>query len=53
MNAPSPDERILQIVRDAFASVPRPEHFTNYRHCDECYEHDELLRQRDRDSLTI
>ena len=26
-----------------FNSV-KPEHFTNYKHCDECYEHDETLR---------
>ena len=30
---------------------PRPEHFTNYNHCDECREHDETLRQSDVDSI--
>lgn len=47
------DSEILNLVRLAFADCPRPEHFTNYRHCDECYEHDELLRSRDLDSLRI
>lgn len=50
---PSHDAGALEMVRDAFASVPRPEHFTNYRHCDECLEHDELLQQRDCDTLTM
>lgn len=30
---------------------PRPDHFTNYNHCDECWEHDETLRQSDVDSI--
>ncbi len=31
----------------------KPEHFTNYMHCCECAEHDELLRQYDIDSIGI
>jgi len=28
----------------ALFRAEKPEHFTNYRHCDECQEHDETLR---------
>jgi len=27
----------------ALFATPRPEHFTNYQHCDECFEHDQTL----------
>lgn len=47
------DNEILQAVREAFAGCPRSEHFTNYKHCVECAEHDELLRARDIDTLRI
>jgi hypothetical protein len=33
-------------VRAAFADFERPEHFTDYKHCEECAEHDALLRSR-------
>ena len=49
----STDTEILSRVRIAFGSCKRPAHFTNYKHCEECLEHDELLRARDLDSLTI
>lgn len=39
------------MVKAAFALRRRPVHFTNFKHCDECAEHDELLRSRDLDSL--
>jgi hypothetical protein len=47
------DADILQIVQQAFARCHRPEHFTNYTHCEECAEHDELLRSRDIHTLRI
>jgi hypothetical protein len=47
------DTSVLEKVRAAFAECPRPEHFTNYTHCEECAEHDDLLRSRDQDSLQI
>ena len=47
------DSQILDAVEQAFRSRVRPEHFTNYNHCDECEEHDELLRSRDIHTLTI
>ncbi|MGC4056029.1 MAG: hypothetical protein QM757_45050 [Paludibaculum sp.] len=46
-------EAILELVNHAFASSARPEHFTNYRHCEECQEHDALLRARNVDNLAV
>jgi len=34
-------------------NVPKPEHFTNYRHCCECAEHDETLLAQDVNSIGI
>ncbi|MDH4607102.1 hypothetical protein [Pseudomonas sp. BN102] len=45
------DAQILAAIDAAFGDCPRPEHFTNYRHCCECAEHDELLCSRDRSTL--
>jgi len=47
------DTEILEAVRAAFGDCPRPEHFTDYRHCEECREHDDLLRSRDPESLRV
>jgi hypothetical protein len=47
------DASVLGEVRAAFGACRRPEHFTNYTHCEECAEHDELLRSRDNDTLRI
>ena len=47
------DAEILAQIDAAFGIVERPEHFTDYRHCCECAEHDELLRSRDRETLRI
>lgn len=47
------DQEIIKLVREAFALEPRPEHFTNYLHCCECAEHDELLSSRDLQSLKL
>lgn len=33
--------------------VPKPEHFTNHRHCCECAEHDETLLSQDVDSIGL
>jgi hypothetical protein len=33
--------------------MPKPEHFTNYRHCCECAEHDETLLACDVDSISL
>ncbi|WP_052659214.1 hypothetical protein [Pseudomonas sp. LFM046] len=45
------DAQILATLDAAFGDCPRPEHFTDYRHCCECAEHDETLRSRDRETL--
>src|SRR5215831_5604196 len=34
-------------------NVPKPEHFTNYRHCCECAEHDATLLAHDVDTIGI
>ncbi|MTW23069.1 hypothetical protein [Allochromatium palmeri] len=44
---------LLLRIDAAFGTVPRPEHFTNYLHCEECAEHDGLLRARDRQTLSL
>lgn len=48
-----PDADILQRIQQAFESCRRPMHFTDHTHCDECAEHDELLRSRDLQTLRI
>ena len=47
------DPEVLSMLNAAFANCERPEHFTNFKHCCECAEHDELLRSRDRGTLRI
>jgi len=47
------DSEILAKINAVFGACRRPWHFTNYTHCDECAEHDELLLSRDRYSLRI
>ncbi len=47
------DVEIIADIDAAFGGAVKPEHFTNYDHCEECAEHDQLLRQRDRATLKI
>lgn len=47
------DAEILHAVHLAFAGCSRPEHFTDFTHCEECAEHDDLLRSRDLDTLCL
>ena len=47
------DHQIMSVINEAFATERRPDHFTNYTHCCECAEHDELLRARDRETLVL
>lgn len=49
----STDALIIAEVMKAFGPVERPEHFTNHLHCEECAEHDDVLRLHDRESLKI
>ncbi|MCL1498580.1 hypothetical protein [Xanthomonas nasturtii] len=47
------DTEILGILDLAFADIQKPDHFTNYQHCEECLEHDDTLRSHDRDTLRL
>ena len=47
------DAEVLSELGTAFACCERPQHFTDFKHCCECAEHDELLRSRDLQSLRI
>jgi hypothetical protein len=48
------DTEIQGLMDAAFGGVSKPEHFVNdYRHCEECTEHDDLLRAHDRESLQL
>ncbi|MDX2272422.1 MAG: DUF6714 family protein [Cyanobacteriota bacterium] len=47
------DDEILRTIRTAFADCCRPEHFTNYTHCEECREHNDVLRAHDLDTLSL
>jgi len=49
----NPDADILSMIRAAFVSCTRPAHFTDHKHCKECLEHNELLRARNLETLTI
>jgi hypothetical protein len=46
-------DRIIAAVYGAFGSCPKPEHFCNPSHCEECATYDALLRARDRNSITL
>ncbi len=45
------DQSVLNQIDNAFAAVVKPEHFTDYAHCDECNEHNNTLRARTRETL--
>lgn len=45
------DTEVLRQVNQVFKASPRPAHFTNYTHCEECAEHDEALGSRTVDTL--
>ena len=49
----SSDAEILTQINRAFGTCLRPEHFTNYTHCEECLDHDEVLRSRDLETLGL
>jgi hypothetical protein len=46
------DAEVLEVLRKS-CEAPRPEHFTDRGHCCECAEHDDVLRSRNLDSLTV
>lgn len=45
------DQHVLGQIDSAFSGVVKPEHFTDYAHCDECSEHDNTLRAKTRETL--
>ena len=48
--------RVSELIAEADALFPktaRPDHFTDFRHCCECAEHDETLREHTRDSIGL
>jgi hypothetical protein len=45
------DEAELGKIDRAFGGIEKPEHFTNFSHCEECLEHDSTLRSRTRETL--
>lgn len=47
------DDEILALMTEAFSTLERPEHFTHYMHCDECFEHDETLLSLDLQAMTV
>jgi hypothetical protein len=49
----SGDADVISEIDRAFAACPKPEHFGNHTHCEECAEHDQLLRDRTRETLAI
>jgi hypothetical protein len=46
------DDEILRALRATFAGCRRPAYFTNYTHCEECREHDDVLHAHDLDTLS-
>ncbi len=42
-------KQLLQV----FNSRERPDHFTDYGHCEECAEHDTTLRLRNNDTISF
>lgn len=47
------DSAALQLMYKAFQECPRPEHFTNFQHCEECAEHDGTLLSRTVETITL
>jgi len=45
-------QAILHDIDQAFGTTPRPEHFTNFKHCFECAEADEMLLSRTVKTIT-
>jgi len=45
-------QQLIEEANEVFGKVPRPEHFTDYTHCCECAEHDEVLQKYTPDTVT-
>ncbi|MCP4978366.1 MAG: hypothetical protein GY931_19645 [Maribacter sp.] len=49
----SPSEQeLLNFIDSEFQNVQKPNHFTNYTHCDECETHDNTLKNKTKNTLT-
>jgi len=46
------DEKILELIEKEFNGIDKPAHFTDYTHCDECYEHDQILINSSKNTAT-
>ncbi len=46
------DQHWVSRAEDCFANA-KPAHFTDFRHCCECAEHDETLRTNDRETIGL
>ena len=40
-------------IDEEFSAIEKPNHFTNYLHCEECREHDDTLRRHTRESISL
>jgi hypothetical protein len=47
------DSEVLREIDLAFGDLPRPDAFTDHPGCCECAEHDALLQDRERETLSI
>lgn len=45
-------QSVLADVDEAFSNVAKPEHFTDFNHCPECRDHDEVLRGATKDTIS-
>jgi hypothetical protein len=43
---------VIDQLDESFSGVMKPDHFTNFEHCDECRDHDEALRNRSLTTIT-
>ena len=46
------DEKVLRLVSEAFELVEKPDHFTDFTHCEECRDHDVTLRAKTRETIS-
>jgi hypothetical protein len=44
---------LIEEAKALFSETVRPEHFTNYKHCSECAEHDETLCSHNPDTISL
>jgi hypothetical protein len=46
------DDEVIARTYSVFAAAPRPDHFTNHRHCEECKDYDDFWLPITRESLS-